>query len=137
MRLIDADSLIAKYEQKMLENKDDRNAQVLLHVLKDSVGQEATVDIAPEVLPMGQVAEYDNGMVAMRGETYEGYIELATRGLPTRHVPKRMDAVEYLKALKQMHQGKPMKQFLGLFPQGGTEEEKVAVVEKWARENNV
>lgn len=134
MRLIDADSLIAKYEQKMKENEGDKNALVLLRVLKDSVDQENTVDIAPEVIPRGRVAEYSNGMVAMREETYAEYNRLAMEGLPKRYIPRRIDAVEYLKALKEMRKGRPTWKFFELFPQSGTDEEKVAAVEKWIEE---
>ena len=36
-----------------------------------------TVDAEPIILPIGVVKEYDNGMVAMRKETYQEYHAIA------------------------------------------------------------
>ena len=85
MRPIDADTLVKRYEQKAIEHGDNRNVQILLKTLMDSVSAEPTINVPPDIQPVGVVSEHSNGMVSMRKETYLEYNRVAVECLPKKH----------------------------------------------------
>lgn len=83
MTLIDADALIKYIDMGHLRSpyeKSFSDSEVV-----DMLEAAPTVEAEPTIIPIGVVKEYDNGMVAMRKETYHEYharaVNEATRRL--------------------------------------------------------
>ncbi len=80
MRPIDADALLEKIDtERDILVKDGRlgTEHILVHYVRNFIEDAPTIDAEPTILSVGVVKEYDNGMVAMRKETYQEYHAIA------------------------------------------------------------
>ena len=76
MRLIDADAL-ADNIAVFFERNENLIDEYVTSTIEDEIETAPTVDAEPTILSVGVVKEYDNGMVAMRKETYQEYHAIA------------------------------------------------------------
>lgn len=129
---IDGEELLYRYESKRNGNK---NIDVLIKIVRDSIESMPMLDLSPEIQDTGVISEYDNGMVAMRKETYNEYNKIAIQQLPKSYVKKELSAKEYLETLREMHKNKSRRQFFKMFPEGLSDDEKIAFVESWREQN--
>lgn len=72
MRLIDADALFV--DASFFDDDTDRAERFYS---EEQINNAPTVNAEPTILSVGVVKEYDNGMVAMRKETYQEYHAIA------------------------------------------------------------
>ena len=85
MRLIDADALLQEVDELKKSPWFNKNYDWARFVCNETmeiieslcIDAAPAVDAEPTILSVGVVKEYDNGMVAMRKETYQEYHTIA------------------------------------------------------------